>query len=208
MNGGRISGEDTSYWSVCLGLVVVILVGSAVFYFSSSRAESKKNAPYDYNKPVPTDAELRNKLKEDQYKSARQNWTEPAFQNDYWNNDKAGLYVDIVTGDPLFSSHDKFDFKNGRVNFSKPLAAERIVQRPDVTHPELNRIEIRTARGDSHLGFLFHDGPPPTGERYCVNSASLKFIPADRLETEGYGQFKALFPEASPAGQQSPTSGP
>jgi len=206
MNGGRITSEDTSYWTVCLGLAVVIIVGTAVYYFSSSRAESKKNAPYDYNKPVPSDAELRNRLKEEQYKSTRQNWTEPAFQNDYWNNDKTGLYVDVVTGDPLFSSHDKFDFKNGRVNFSKPLAKERIAEKPDTTHPELNRTEIRTVRGDSHLGLLFHDGPPPTGERYTVNSGSLKFIPADRLETEGYGQFSALFPEVT-QGKQSASPG-
>jgi methionine-R-sulfoxide reductase len=196
--GGRITGEETSYWSVCLGLVAVILLGSAIYYVATYKSQHKKTDPYDFNKPVPSDAQLRVQLKEEQYKVTRQNGTEAAFQNDYWNNDKPGLYVDIITGDPLFSSLDKFDAQNGRVNFSKPLPIARLVQRPDTTRPELQRIEVRTARSDSHLGFLSHDGPPPTGERYTVNSAALKFIPLDNLETEGYAQFRSLFPNTSP----------
>src|SRR5690348_8292814 len=95
--GGRITGEDTSYLSVCLGLAAVILIGSAVYYISTYRSEHKKTDPYDFNKPVPSEAEIRTRLKEEQYKVTRQNGTEPAFQNDYWNNDKPGLYVDIIT---------------------------------------------------------------------------------------------------------------
>ena len=204
MNGTRIAHEETSYWSVCLGLVVVILVGTGIYYFSNLRAETKKATPYDFSKPVPSDADLRLRLKEDQYKATRQNWTEPAFQNEYWNNQKPGIYVDVITGDPLFSSLDKFDAVNGRVNFSKPLAKERIVEKKDVSH-DIERTEIRTARSDAHLGYLFHDGPAPTGERYVVNSASLRFIPADRLAVEGYSEFAPMFAGQTPAEQKSGT---
>jgi methionine-R-sulfoxide reductase len=199
MNGGRISHEDTSYLSVCLGLAAVILVGTGVYYFSSYQAQNRKATPYDFSKPVPGDAELRTRLKEEQYRVTRQNGTEPAFQNEYWNNQHAGIYVDIITGDPLFSSLDKFDANNGRVNFSKPLAKERIVQQKDTSH-EMDRIEIRTARSNSHLGHLFHDGPPPAGERYVVNSAALKFIAAEKLEVEGYAELAPLFPKPNGTG--------
>jgi peptide-methionine (R)-S-oxide reductase len=201
--GGRITGEDTSYWSVCLGLVAVILLGSTVYYVATYKSQHKKTDPYDFNKPVPSDSELRIQLKEEQYKVTRQNGTEAAFQNDYWNNDKLGLYVDIITGDPLFSSLDKFDAQNGRPNFGKPLPTAKLVQRPDPTRPDLQRTEVRTARSDSHLGFLSHDGPPPTAERYTVNSAALKFVPVDKMEAEGYAQWRSLFPNASP----TPTPG-
>jgi methionine-R-sulfoxide reductase len=199
MNGSRITGEETSYWSVCLGLAAVIILGSLVYYISSYKSEHKKAIPYDFNKPVPADAELRTKLKEEQYWVTRQNGTEPAFQNEYWNNDKPGLYVDVITGDPLFSSADKFDGQNGRPNFTKPVPTAKLVTRPDTTRPDLQRTDVRTARSDSHLGYLFHDGPPPTGDRYTVNSAALRFIPLDKLETEGYAQFQNLFQNASPS---------
>jgi methionine-R-sulfoxide reductase len=196
----RITGEDTSYWSVCLGLAAVILIGSAVYYVSSYRSEHKKTIPYDFNKPVPTDAELKARLKEEQYRVTRENGTEPAFQNEYWNNEKPGLYVDVVTGDPLFSSLDKFDAKNGRPNFTKPLPTAKLVLKKDTTRADIDRTDVRTARGDSHLGYLWHDGPPPTGERYMLNSAALKFIPVEKLEDEGYGQWKSMFPAtASPS---------
>ena len=202
MQGSRITGEDTSYWSVCLGLVAVIVIGSAVYYVATYKSQHMKTAPYDFNKPVPNDSELRVKLKEDQYRVTRENGTEPAFQNEYWNNEKPGLYVDIITGDPLFSSLDKFDAKNGRPNFSKPLPTAKLVLKQDVSH-DLQRTDVRTARSDSHLGYLFKDGPPPTGERYVVNSSALKFIPSDKMETEGYAQWKSMFPDASP----TPTPG-
>ncbi|MEY2439737.1 MAG: peptide-methionine (R)-S-oxide reductase [Verrucomicrobiota bacterium] len=193
----RIEHEYTSYISVVLGIIAVFAVGGGAYYFSSMRAENKKSAPYDYNKPVPTDAQLRSRLKEEQYKVTRQNGTEPAFQNEYYNNERTGLYVDIITGDPLFSSLDKFDAGNGRLNFSKPLAKDRIAQKKDLSHPEIERVEIRTVRSDSHLGHLFHDGPPPGGERYTVNSAAVKFIAVEKLANDGYGEFVSLFPGAS-----------
>ena len=198
MEGGRITGEDTSYLSVCLGLGAVIVIGSVVYYVATYKSEHKKSTPYDFNKPVPTDTELRTRLKEEQYRVTRENGTEPAFQNDYWNNEKAGLYVDVITGDPLFCSVDKFDAQNGRPNFSKPLPTAKLVLKQDSTH-DLQRTDVRTARSDSHLGYLFKDGPPPTGERYVVNSAALNFVPLDKMEIEGYGQWLSIFPNGSPA---------
>ena len=195
--GGRITSEDTSYWSVCLGLAAVILVGTTIYYVSTYKSKHRKTDPYDFNKPVPTDAELHSRLKEEQYRVTRQNGTEPAFQNEYWNNNKPGIYVDIITGDPLFSSTDKFDAQNGRPNFSKPLPTAKLTTRKD-TSQNLERTDVRTARSDSHLGWLFHDGPPPTGERYMVNSAAMRFIPQDKMEVEGYGQWLSLFAGLSP----------
>jgi methionine-R-sulfoxide reductase len=195
--GGRIRGEEKSYWSVCLGLAAVVILGSVIYYVATYKSEHKKSDPYNFNKPVPSDAELRLKLKEDQYRVTRENATEPAFQNEYWNNEKPGIYVDVITGDPLFSSLDKFNAGNGRPNFSKPLDTTKLVTKPD-TSQGLERIDVRTARSNSHLGWLFKDGPPPNGDRYMLNSAALKFIPVDKMEVEGYSQWLSLFPNVSP----------
>ncbi len=103
--------------------------------------------------------------------------------------------MDIITGDPLFSSTDKFDAQNGRLNFTKPISKDRIVERKDLSH-DMERTEVRTARSNSHLGHLFHDGPPPTGDRYVINSASVTFIPEGEMKTNGYGDYLSLFPNA------------
>jgi methionine-R-sulfoxide reductase len=118
--------------------------------------------------------------------------TEPPFENEFWNNKKAGLYVDVVSGEPLFSSLDKFDSGTGWPSFSQAVRQDNILALPDRTHG-MERVEIRSRIGESHLGHLFDDGPRPAGKRYCVNSASLRFIPAENLEAEGYGEFSALF---------------
>ena len=191
--------KRSSHLSLWLGLLAAVGVIAGFFHYSNMQAEKKKAGKYNYLQPVPSDSVLKSKLSEDQYRVTRQNGTEPAFQNEYWNNQHAGIYVDIISGDPLFSSLDKFDANNGRVNFSKPLAKERIVQQKDTSH-EMDRIEIRTARSNSHLGHLFHDGPPPDGERYVVNSAALKFISAETLEVEGYPELAKLFPKPNGTG--------
>jgi peptide methionine sulfoxide reductase msrA/msrB len=136
--------------------------------------------------------DLRSRLTPLQYRVTQEEGTEPAFDNAYWDNKKPGIYVDIVSGEPLFSSTDKYDSGTGWPSFSRPLAKENIVEHEDRSF-FMTRTEVRSRGGNSHLGHVFDDGPQPTGLRYCINSASLRFIPAEDLEREGYGQYKGFF---------------
>ena len=140
----------------------------------------------------PSDAELRQRLTPMQYKVTQQEGTEPPFRNDYWDNKRAGIYVDVVSGEPLFSSLDKFDSGTGWPSFTRPLEGDNIVEKQDRSL-FMTRTEVRSTGGDSHLGHLFDDGPAPTGLRYCINSAALRFVGVDQLEAEGYGKYLELF---------------
>jgi|WetSurMetagenome_2_1015567.scaffolds.fasta_scaffold179973_1 peptide methionine sulfoxide reductase msrA/msrB len=148
--------------------------------------------PGDRKYTKPSDAELRQKLTPLQYKVTQKEGTEPAFENKYWDNKKEGLYVDIVSGEPLFSSTDKYDSGTGWPSFTKPLEPGDVVERED-RHLFTVRTEVRSKLGDSHLGHVFKDGPPPTGLRYCMNSAALRFIPKEDLVKEGYGKYLKFF---------------
>jgi methionine-R-sulfoxide reductase len=142
--------------------------------------------------PRPTDADLQHRLTPEQYNVTQCSATEPPFRNEFWNHHEPGIYVDVVTGEPLFSSKDKFDSGTGWPSFVRPIEPANVTEHADDSHG-MHRVEVRSAGGNSHLGHLFPDGPRPTGMRYCINSAALRFIPVTRLEAEGYGKYHALF---------------
>ncbi|GIN91966.1 peptide methionine sulfoxide reductase MsrB [Siminovitchia terrae] len=136
--------------------------------------------------------ELKSKLTPLQYEVTQNNGTEPPFHNKYWDNKAEGIYVDIVSGEPLFSSKDQYDAGCGWPSFTKPIEESEILEKQDLTHGMI-RTEVRSKTADSHLGHVFPDGPGPAGLRYCINSAALRFIPKEKLEEEGFGEFKKIF---------------
>ncbi|HEY7899475.1 MAG TPA: peptide-methionine (R)-S-oxide reductase MsrB [Gemmatimonadaceae bacterium] len=172
-------------------LGISLSVALTVLSVPAAQAQHYSNATMaTYKKP--SDAELRSKLTPEQFDVTQKAATEAPFHNEYWNNHKTGIYVDIVSGEPLFSSTDKFDSGTGWPSFTRPLVPANI--KTDTDHLlGYARTEVRSAHANSHLGHLFDDGPKPTGNRYCMNSASLRFVPVDSLQAQGYGEYLKLF---------------
>src|SRR5438445_5108149 len=192
MAGGRITSEERSTLSTYVGLgVVTVLAAGAVYFCLLSHEEKKEVTGFDPNRPVPNEATLRRRLKPEQYSVMSENKDHTAFQNEFWNNERVVSYVDVITGEPLFTSLDKFDGGTGRPTFTKPISKDLLVEKAD-TSRDMQRTEVRAKRSDAHLGYFFADPTSPTGQRYAVNSAALRFIPIERMKDEGYEAFLPL----------------
>ena len=179
--------------AVILAIATVFAAAGAVPAAAQTSARSTKGDRHvteTFKKPA--DTELKSKLTPMQYKVTQHEGTEPPFKNEYWDNHEQGIYVDIVSGEALFSSLDKFESGTGWPSFSRPLAPENVKTKTDRQF-FMSRTEVRSSHADSHLGHLFDDGPKPTGLRYCMNSASMRFIPASKLVAEGYGEYAKFF---------------
>ena len=186
---GRITSEEKSTLSTYVGLgVVTVLAAGAVYFFLLSHQEKKEVTGFDPNRPVPNDVTLKRRLKPEQYSVVRENKDQTAFQNEFWNNERVGIYVDVITGEPLFTSLDKFDGGTGRPTFTKPISKDLLVEKTD-NSIDVQRIEIRAKRSNAYLGHLFSDPTSPTGQRYAVNSAAFHFIPLEQMKEEGYESF-------------------
>jgi len=188
----RIQHKRSSQLTLWLGLLAALAVMAGFLHYSSILAEKKKTGDYNYLKTVPSDSILHGQLQDEEYRVTRLGETETAFRNKYWNNTKPGIYIDIITNDPLFSSLDQFDSGTGRPTFTKPISPDSVFEQPDNSH-DMQRVEVRAKLSNSHLGHVFKDATSPTGERYAINSAALRFVPTDQMEDEGYGAYLTPF---------------
>lgn len=185
MTDSHLPKKPAERSTLLFALVSVAIIGLG-FVFLTRAQEPKSDAAKN-----GADADLRARLTPQQYHVTRESGTEPAFRNEYWNNHRAGIYVDVISGAPLFSSLDKFESGTGWPSFTKPIQPDSVVEKVD--HSFGVRSEVRSKSSDAHLGHVFDDGPPPTGMRYCMNSAALRFVPVEKLKEENLAQYLPLF---------------
>jgi peptide methionine sulfoxide reductase msrA/msrB len=198
MYGGRITSEERSAISTYVGTAIAIaLIAAGLYFFLLERKEKKETTGFDPNRPVPSDAVLKRRLKAEEYFVVRGGGTQTPFQNEFWNNERTGIYVDVITGEPLFTSLDKFDSGLGLPAFSKPISKALLVENLD-TSIDVKRTEVRAKRSNAHLGYLLPDPKSPTGQNYLVYSAAFHFIPKERMKDEGYEAFLSVL-EKKPA---------
>jgi peptide methionine sulfoxide reductase msrA/msrB len=193
MHGGRITSEEKSAISTYVGAgIAVVLAVAGIYFFFLAQKEKKETTTFDPNRPVASDTVLKSRLKAEEYAVVRGNGSQTPFQNEFWNNEKTGIYVDVTTGEPLFASVDKFDGKVGLPTFTKPISKDVLVEVPDNTN-EMQRTQVRAKRSNARLGHVFPDPNSPTGQRYVVYSAAFHFVPIEQLKDRGYGAYVPLF---------------
>jgi peptide methionine sulfoxide reductase msrA/msrB len=198
MEGGRITSEEKSTLSTYVGVGIAIVLITGVFYFFFlEEKEKKETTGFDPNRPVPSDAILKSRLKAEEYFVVREGGTQTPFQNQFWNNVRTGIYVDVITGEPLFTSLDKYDAGIGQPTFTRPISKDLLVEKPDTSY-DMQRTEVSAKRSKAHLGYVFPDPKSPTGQCYAVYSAAFHFIPLERMKESGYEAFLPLL-EKKPA---------
>jgi len=192
MYGGRITSEEKSALSTYVGVgIAIVLIAGGLYVFFLAQKEKRETTGFDPNRPVPSDAVLKRRLKAEEYFVVREGGTQTPFQNEFWNNERTGIYVDVITGEPLFTSLDKFDSGLGTPAFSKPISKDLLVENLDTSH-DMQRTEVRAKRSNAHLGYLFPDPKSPTGQNYSVYSAAFHFIPIEYMKDRGYEAFLSL----------------
>jgi methionine-R-sulfoxide reductase len=192
MYGSRITSEEKSTLSMYIGVTIaVVLTVGAVYFFFLAQKEKKESRGFDPNRPVPSDAVLKRRLKAEEYFVVREGGTQTPFQNEFWDNERTGIYVDVITGEPLFTSLDKFDGGVGLPTFSKPISKDLLVENLD-TSRDMQRTEVRAKRSNARLGHLYPDPKSPTGQNYTVYSAAFHFIPIEHMKDNGYEAFLSL----------------
>jgi methionine-R-sulfoxide reductase len=192
MYGGRITSEEKSTLSTYIGVgIAIVLIAGGLYFFFLAQKEKKETTGFDPNRPVPSDAVLKHRLKAEEYSVVREGGAETPFQNKFWNNERTGIYVDVITGEPLFISLDKFDSGTGMPAFSKPISKDLLVENLDTSH-DMQRTEVRAKRSNARLGYLFPDPKSPTGQSYSVYSAAFHFIPIEYMKDKGYEAFLSL----------------
>jgi len=194
MKGGRITIEQKSTLSYIGVGIAVALTAGAIYLFVVIQKEKNETTGFDPNRPIPSEAVIKARLKPEEYNVVRRGGSEMPFQNAYWNNERLGIYVDVIDGQPLFTSLDKYDSDPGGLgvpSFSKPISYDIVVEKPDNSEG-MQRIEVRAKRSDAHLGHLFADPKSSTGRRYSIQSAALHFVPKEEMKASGYEKYLPL----------------